>query len=100
MAMTDQTTPNLPVKIDIGRQRRARISGVVLIGLAVLVALVFGLDTEGTAVFRLSRPTDALPLPDLAVPAASFNLVVAGLLAFLGGRQFVRGGVKWTSLSL
>lgn len=100
MAITDQTTPTAAVKTDIGKQRRARISGMVLIGLAVLVALVFGLDTEGTAVFRLSRPTDVLPLPDLAVPAASFNFVVAGLLAFLGGRQFVRGGVKWASLSL
>lgn len=100
MTMMDQTTPNLPVRIDVGRQKQARISGVVLVGLAVMVALVFGAGSEGTAVFRLSRPTDALVLPDLGVPAAQFNFIVAGLLAFLGARQFLRGGVRWTSLSL
>lgn len=100
MAVSEQTTPNIPVKLNIGEQRQARITGSILTGLAILVALVFAADSDGFAIFKLSRPTDALPLPDLAVPAQSFNYLVAALLAFLGVRQFVRGGTKWTSLSL
>lgn len=100
MAISEQTTPNIPMKLDIGEQRQARITGTVLIGLSILVALVFAMDSEGLAVFRLSRPTDTLPLPSLAVPAQSFNYLVSAVLAFLGVRQFVRGGARWTSLSL
>lgn len=100
MAISEQTTPNIPMKLDIGEQRQARITGTVLIGLSILVALVFAMDSEGLAVFRLSRPTDTLPLPNLAVPAQSFNYLVSAVLAFLGVRQFVRGGTRWTSLSL
>lgn len=100
MAISEQTTPNIPMKLDIGEQRQARITGTVLIGLSILVALVFAMDSDGLAVFRLSRPTDALPLPSLAVPAQSFNYLVSAVLAFLGVRQFVRGGTRWTSLSL
>ncbi|MCR9238438.1 MAG: ABC transporter permease [Alphaproteobacteria bacterium] len=100
MAISDQTTPNIPMKLDIGEQRQARITGTVLIGLSILVALVFAMDSDGLAVFRLSRTTDALPLPNLAVPAQSFNYLVSAVLAFLGVRQFARGGARWTSLSL
>jgi len=100
MAISEQTTPNIPMKLDIGEQRQARITGTVLIGLSILVALVFAMDSEGLAVFRLSRPTDTLPIPSLAVPVQSFNYLVSAVLAFLGVRQFVRGGARWTSLSL
>ncbi len=51
------------------------------------------------ATFKLSRPRDAVVLPDLVVPG-NFNLLVAALLAFLGVRQFLRGGVRWTYLSI
>lgn len=100
MAMTDQTTSASVSALDIGKQKHARIVGAVLIALAVLVALVFGAGSDGNAVFRLSRPTDALVLPNLSVPAMQFNYIIAGLLAFLGVRQFLRGGVRWSSLSL
>ncbi|NNU81148.1 ABC transporter permease [Halovulum dunhuangense] len=80
--------------------RGARVAGMALIGLAVLVALVFAPGLEGAATFRLSRPTDPWALPDLVVPALSFAWVAAGVLAFLGARQFLRGGGRWTGLSL
>ncbi|MEM5494869.1 ABC transporter permease [Hoeflea sp. AS16] len=100
MAMTTETASTSPSALDIGKQKHARLVGTVLIALAVLVALVFGAGSDGDAVFRLSRPTDALVLPDLSVPAMQFNYIIAGLLAFLGARQFLRGGVRWSSLSL
>jgi simple sugar transport system permease protein len=87
-------------KIDTGKARQARIVGAVLLALALLTLFVFGLDTAGDATFRLSRPTDRWVLPDLVLPAGPFNYLVAALLAFLGARQFLRGGLRWTSLSL
>lgn len=87
-------------KIDTGQLRRAHIAGVALIGLAILAAFVFASGVEGDAVFRISRPTDAIVAPDLVVPAFPFNSAVAAVLAFLGVRQFLRGGIRWTALSI
>ncbi|MBC7283789.1 ABC transporter permease [Hoeflea sp.] len=100
MTMTTQLPTVSRARLDPGKRKQARITGGVLIAMAVLVAWVFGSGSEGSAVFRLSRPGDALVLPDLSVPAMQFNFIVAGLLAFLGARQFLRGGVRWSSLSL
>ena len=101
-AMPD--TPDTPARparrLDTAKLRQARVAGWVLMGLAVMVALVFARDSAGTAVFRLSRPNDPLALPDLIVAAAPYNYFAAALLAFLGARQFMRGGMRWTSLSL
>ena len=94
-AAAEQTT-----RIDTGEQRRARITGGVLIALALFVVFVFGLDLSGDATFRLSRPTDPWALPNLVVPAGPFTYFAAALLAFLGARQFLRGGGRWTALSL
>ena len=87
-------------KIDSGKERQARIVGGLLIALALFTVVVFGLDLSGDATFRLSRPTDPWALPDLIVPAGPFAYIAAAVLAFLGARQFVRGGVRWTSISL
>ncbi len=100
--MTDVTqAPNTHAeKIDTGQQRQARIVGAVLIGLAVFTVFVFGFDATGDATFRLSRPRDPFALPNLVVPSEPFLYIAAGFLAFLGARQFVRGGTRWTALSL
>ncbi len=87
-------------KLDTTKVRQAHITGWILLALAVLAALVFGAGSEGIATFRLSRPTDPWALPNLQVPAAAFNYLVAAVLAFLGVRQFLRGGLRWTGLSL
>ena len=96
--MTDLSEP--VAKIDSGKERQARIVGGLLIALALFTVVVFGLDLSGDATFRLSRPTDPWALPDLIVPAGPFAYIAAAVLAFLGARQFVRGGVRWTSISL
>jgi len=100
MTTTADTTQSPERKIDTGKLRQARITGWILITLAILVALVFAMDSTGNAVFRLSRPTDPMVVPNLVVPAMSFSYIAAAVLAFLGVRQFLRGGVRWTSLSL
>ncbi|MBA3909137.1 MAG: ABC transporter permease [Rhodobacter sp.] len=87
-------------RVKTGHERRARYTGGVLVLLALFVVVVFGPGAYGDATFRLSRPGDAVVLGDLVVPAAPFIYVAASLLAFLGARQFLRGGVRWTSLSL
>jgi simple sugar transport system permease protein len=87
-------------KTDTRKERQARVVGVLLLMLSVLVVAVFGLETTGDAIFRLSHPTDALVLPNLVVPAGPFIYLVAGVLAFLGVRQLLRGGATSTSLSI
>jgi simple sugar transport system permease protein len=100
--MTTLATPTATptAKIDSRKERQARTVGGLLIALALFIVLVFGMDLSGDATFRLSRPTDAWVLPDLVVPAGPFTYMAAAVLAFLGARQFVRGGVRWTALSL
>ena len=93
-------TEQRKVTIATAGARQARITGTVLIALALLVLFVFSFGIEGDATFRLSRPTDPWALPHLVVPAGPFNYIAATLLAFLGARQFLQGGVRWTSLSL
>jgi simple sugar transport system permease protein len=100
MASVSDTHPAATLRLDTGGQRRARITGVILVALALVVALVLGPDAAGDAVFRLSRPGDAWVLPNLVVPGGTFSYAAAAILAFLGARQFLRGGMRWTSLSL
>ncbi|MEC9344019.1 MAG: ABC transporter permease [Pseudomonadota bacterium] len=100
--MTAQAATDLSAtaRIETHKERQARIYGFVLIGLAVLVAGVFGVGTEGDASFGLSRPRDSWVIPNLVIPAGPFNYAAAAILAFLGVRQFMRGGARWSTLSI
>ncbi len=95
-ATTNQTAEE---KLDSVQNRRARITGIVLILLALLVLFVLDVAPGEVATFKLTGPRDAIKVPNLVVPGA-FNLVAAALLAFLGMRQFLRGGGRWSSLSI
>ena len=90
----------MTVLLDKARQRQTRITGAILVLLGVLIAVFLAPDAAGVATFRLSRPTDVWPVPNLVVPGGSFIYVVSALLAFLGVRQFLRGGAKWSAWSL
>ena len=85
--------------VDASELRRARITGAMLLLLAAFTVLVFG-GAEGAATFRLSRPRDVWAVGDLVVPALPAIYVAAALMACLGARQFLRGGGRWTTLSL
>lgn len=100
MTVVRTAESNSPATVaDLGSHRRARFTGAVLLLLAGFVVVVFG-DAPGDATFRLSRPRDTWVLPHLVVPAQPFIYVAAVLTAFLGARQFLRGGGRWTTLSL
>ncbi len=86
--------------LDRAARRQTLVTAWLLIGLAVFVAVVFGLQVEGSATFRLSLPRDAIQVPNLVVPAAPFIYIVSAILAFFGARQFMRGGARWSSLLL
>ncbi len=80
-------------------ERKAKITGSVLVVLAILVVFVFKVDPQDLATFKLTTRRDALQIDPLVVPGA-FNMVAAAILAFLGIRQFMRGGLRWTTVSL
>jgi len=86
--------------LDHFKRRQTLVTGWLLLALAVFVAAIFGLESAGNATFRLALPGDAITLPNLVVPAAPYIYVVAALLAFFGGRQFVRGAARRSSIYL
>jgi len=73
--------------------RRARVLGVVYLGLAALVLFAFTFSISGgdVASFGLSRPTDAVEVAPLQVPARALTMVVAVVFGFLGAVQLTRG---------
>jgi general nucleoside transport system permease protein len=81
-------------------RRQSLTVGIILLGLALFVAGVFAVGSEGVAVFRLSHPRDTLQLPHLAVPATPVLYLLSAVLAFLGAREILRGGGRWSNLAL
>ena len=84
-------------------RRRARNIGVTLVVLAafVLYAFAYGSIGEGSATFRLVRPTDRFAdFPDLVVPSAGMAFIIAAILGFLGAYQLSRGFRKWQNAVL
>lgn len=103
--MTTQTTNSpqgtAPVqKLNGAAARRAKITGGVLIALSLLVLFVLDVAAGEVATFKLTSARDAVRIDNLVVPGAPFNMIVAAMLMFLGVRQFLRGGTRWTSISL
>lgn len=97
MSISDpQTQPAL----NYAQQRQSRIIGYILLAMAAFAALVFGSGLEGEAVFRLTRPGDPFPVPNLSVTAAPYVYFVAAILAFIGVRQLLRGGTRRSAIYL
>jgi general nucleoside transport system permease protein len=91
--MTATTTDSGPVT-DIRTHaeiRRSRAIAVIYFVLAVVTVLVFGIGSEGSATFVLSRGTETFQVGDLTIPTAGLAWVVAAVLAFLGAREWTRG---------
>ncbi|OFW65875.1 MAG: ABC transporter permease [Actinobacteria bacterium RBG_16_68_21] len=83
--------------------RRARRLGITYIVLAAFVLWVFGMGSlgEGSATFKLVRPTDRFKdFPDLVLPAAGIAFVIAAALAAFGGIQLTRGFKKLSNVVL
>ena len=74
---------------------RTRISyGIVLLIVAFLIYLIFGVNTEAglQTTFGLNlASSQAFPIPDLVVPAQLTVMLMAGIAAFFGAFQLARG---------
>ena len=70
------------------RVRRARITGSVLLALAVFVALVFVPQSSGDSTFGLSTSDDRFQLSPVSIASSPALWLLAGILAFLGVLQF------------
>ncbi len=90
----------MTVLLDKARQRQTRVTGIILIAIALLLALFLAPGAVGDATFRLSRPNDVWPVPNLVVPGGAFIYVASAFAAFLGVRLFLKGGAKWAPLIL
>ncbi len=96
-----EVEPTLEVVRTPAEIRRARVLGITYMLMAVGVLWFFAFGTEGSATFGLTRPTDRFAdFPDLTVPSAGLAYVVAGLLAFVGTIQLIRGFGKRTNAVL
>jgi general nucleoside transport system permease protein len=81
--------------INLARANRTRITyGIVLLAVGFFIYLIFGLNTEAglQTTFGLNlASSQALPIPDLVVPAQLTVMLMAGIAAFFGALQLARG---------
>ena len=82
--------------IEKNTTKKPIIVGLCLIALGCIIYIFLGLNIEGYATFRLSRPTDPFALPNLILPAHSFIGISALLIAFFGGRIIIKAPKKFT----
>ena len=82
--------------IEKNTTKKPIIVGLCLIALGCIIYIFLGLNIEGYANFRLSRPTDPFALPNLILPAHSFIGISALLIAFFGGRIIIKAPKKFT----
>jgi simple sugar transport system permease protein len=80
--------------------RRAKTLSIVYLVLAGVSLYAFGMGSEGSATFVLSRPGDTIQLGDITIAASTLGYVVAAILAFLGAQQWMRGFGSKTNLVL
>lgn len=89
----DNTIKN---NIEEKKTKKSIIVGLCLIVFGSIIYIFLGLNIEGYATFRLSRPTDPFALPNLILPASSFIGISALLIAFFGGRIIIKAPKKFT----
>ena len=68
--------------------------------LAAVIMFFLDAPWDSVSTFKISRPRDNWAVGNLVLPSQLFNLIAAIILAFLGTRLFLRGGGRWTGLSL
>ena len=82
--------------IEENKTKKSTIVGLCLIALGSIIYIFLGVNIEGYATFRLSRPTEPFALPNLILPAHSFIGISALLIAFFGGRIIMKAPKKFT----
>jgi ABC-type uncharacterized transport system permease subunit len=100
---TDLVTESTPeLRRATPDQRRATAVGTVLVLLAAFVVWVFAFGVSGTDVstFNLSLPGAKYEDLKWEVDSRLLSLIVAGIIAFLGGLVLRRSHLRWTNLAL
>ena len=78
------------IKIILRKKTKINNCRIMLNSFRFYNLYILGLNIEGYATFRLSRPTDPFALPNLILPAHSFIGISALLIAFFGGRIIIK----------
>lgn len=83
-------------------ERRATVVGIVLVvlGAFVLWAFGFGVESDEVSTFNLSLPGARFEDIKWAVDARLLSIVLAGVIAFLGGLVLRRTHLRWTNVAL
>lgn len=103
MTTAEAARTQAPVRVRATpEERRARLIGLILIGLGGFVFWAFGLNVAGDleATFRLALPTDRFTDINWVVSTRSLAFVVAGIMAFSGGLQVWRSNVRLANSAL
>ena len=81
--------------INTALAKRSQITyGIVLIALGLFIYLIFGLNTQAglqTTYGTNLAGSQALPIPDIVVPAQMTVMLMAGIAVFFGAFQLARG---------
>jgi general nucleoside transport system permease protein len=87
------TTVNPTVNTALANRTRITY-GIVLLAVGFFIYLIFGVNTEAglQTTFGLNlASSQAIPIPDLVVPAQLTVMLMAGIAAFFGAYQLARG---------
>jgi len=81
--------------INTALAKRSQITyGIVLIAVGLFIYLIFGLNTQAglqTTYGTNLAGSQALPIPDIVVPAQMTVMLMAGIAVFFGAFQLARG---------
>ena len=100
--MTEEPTDTPTLHRATPDERRATAVGAVLVVLAALVLWLFGFGVESSDVstFNLSLPGAKFEDIQWKVDSQWLSIIVAGIIAFLGGFVLRRTHLKWTNVAL
>lgn len=101
-AQTTTGTEEVTLRRATPEQRRARAIGIVMVVLAAFVLWVFGFGVDGgdTSTFNLSLPGARFENIKWEVDSRLLSIILAVIIAFLGGMVLRRTYLRWTNVAL
>lgn len=101
-AETVTNTAEVTLRRATPEERRARAIGIVMVVLAAFVLWVFGFGVDGgdTSTFNLSLPGARFQDIKWEVDSRLLSVVLAVIIAFLGGWVLRRTHLRWTNVAL
>ncbi|WP_374199087.1 MULTISPECIES: ABC transporter permease [Microbacterium] len=93
MSLTQTVSAGGAVQLETVKERHLKAPIVLAVATALLALLFLTVPRDGISTFRLSDPSAALGLPDVALPTASTFWVVFGILVVLTVGAFLRAWI-------